>query len=95
MTYTAPLLIAALVLAGCVSVAPPATTGPIVIEGVQYAVAQRPTGAVEVARMGRPFENWEGAEARRAADRFCGARAKSSYRDRFQGDVWLIVGGCV
>jgi hypothetical protein len=44
--------------------------------------------------MGRAFENWEGAEARRAADRFCNGRANTSLRDRFQGDTWVIAGGC-
>lgn len=89
-----PFTCAALALSACVSTPTPVARGPVVVDGVQYAVAKRPSGAVEVARMGRPFENWEGAEARRAADQFCVGRAKSSIRDRFQGAKWLIVEGC-
>ena len=88
------ITLGALALSGCVSSPTPMARGPVVVDGVQYAVVKRPTGAVEVARIGRSFENWEGAEARRAADRFCNGRANTSLRDRFQGDVWLIVGGC-
>jgi hypothetical protein len=95
MMHTAyPLTLGALALSACVSTPAPVARGPIVLDGVSYAVAKQPTGAIEVARIGRPFENWEGAEARRAADRFCVSRAKSSIRDRFQGDTWLIVEGC-
>lgn len=86
--------LAALALGACVSALPPEARGPVVVDGVPYAVAKRPLGAVEVARMGRAFENWEGAEARRAADRFCNGRANTSLRDRFQGDTWVIAGGC-
>ena len=89
-----PLTLSALALSACVSSSPPAVQGPIVLDGVSYNVAKRPTGAVEVSRVARPFENWEGQEARRAADRFCGGRAKTSIRDRFQGTAWLIVEGC-
>ena len=89
-----PFAIGALALSGCVAVPAPAARGPVVLDGVSYAVSKRPTGAVQVQRTGRPFANWEGAEARRAADRFCGNRAASGPRDRFQGDAWLIVEGC-
>jgi hypothetical protein len=84
----------ALALSACVSTPVTVARGPIVVDGVQYAVAKRPTGVLQVARIGRPFENWEGAEARRAADQFCVGRANSSIKDRFQGSEWLIVGGC-
>ncbi|RUS59217.1 hypothetical protein EGN72_14820 [Pseudorhodobacter sp. E13] len=89
-----PLTLGALALSACVSSPAPVARGPIVVDGVEYAVSKRPTGAVEVSRIGRPFENWEGAEARRAADQFCVGRAKTSIRDRFQGAAWLIVEGC-
>ena len=89
-----PLTFGALALSACVSPMPPVARGAVVVDGVHYAVAKRPTGAVEVARIGRPFENWEGQEARRAADQFCAGRAKTSIRDRFQGASWLIVEGC-
>lgn len=89
-----PLTIFALALSGCVGSVPPVARGPVLVDGVSYNVAKRPTGAVEVARIGRPFENWEGHEARRAADAFCVGRAKTSIRDRFQGARWVIVEGC-
>lgn len=88
------LTLGALALTACVSSPPPVARGPVVVDGVEYAVAKRPTGAVEVSRVARPFENWEGQEARRAADQFCVGRAKTSIRDRFQGTSWLIVEGC-
>ncbi|WP_050528656.1 hypothetical protein [Pseudorhodobacter aquimaris] len=89
-----PLTVCALVLSACATSVPPLPRAPIVLDGVSYDVAKRPTGAVEVSRIGRPFENWEGQEARRAADRFCVTRAKTSIKDRFQGSTWLIVEGC-
>jgi hypothetical protein len=92
--FTASFALGALALSGCVGVQAPQARGSIVLEGVQYAVAKRSSGAVEVARMGRPFENWEGQVARRAADAFCVGRANTSMRDRFEGVTWLITGGC-
>ena len=89
-----PLTLGALALSACVSTPAPVARGPVVLDGVSYAVAKRSSGAVEVSRMGRPFQNWEGQEARRAADQFCNGRANSSIKDRFQGNAWLIVGGC-
>lgn len=89
-----PLTLGALALSACVSTPAPVARGPVVLDGVSYAVAKRPSGAVEVSRMGRPFQNWEGQEARRAADQFCNGRANTSIKDRFQGNAWLIVGGC-
>jgi hypothetical protein len=88
------LSMTALVLAACVPAVAPLPPGPVVIDGVSYEVTRRPSQAVLVRRLDRPFQNWEGAEARRAADRFCQGRAKTSIRDRFLGDGWLIVEGC-
>ncbi|MDN5788199.1 hypothetical protein [Pseudorhodobacter sp.] len=87
-------VLSAAALAGCVSSPPQAARGPIVLDGVSYTVSKRGSGAVSVSRIGRPFANWEGQEARRAADQFCNGRAKTSIRDRFQGESWLIVEGC-
>jgi hypothetical protein len=89
-----PFAIGALALSGCVASVPPAGPGPIVLDGVSYDVTRAATGALRVSRQGAPFQNWEGMEARRAADRFCNGRAETSIRDRFQGDAWLIVEGC-
>jgi len=88
------LSMTALVLAACVPAVAPLPPGPVIIDGVAYDVERRPSQAVLVRRLDRPFQNWEGAEARRAADRFCQGRAKTSIRDRFVGDGWLIVEGC-
>lgn len=89
-----PITLGALALSACAPVPAPVARGPIVVEGVSYDVGKTSSGAVRVQRQDRPFANWEGQEARRAADQFCNGRANSSIRDRFQGDAWLIVGGC-
>ena len=88
------LTFGALVLSGCVSRVAAVPRGPMVVDGVAYDVAKTSSGALRVERQGRPFGNWEGAEARRAADQFCVGRANASIKDRFQGTEWLIVGGC-
>jgi hypothetical protein len=90
----ASALMGLLALSACGPQPAVAVRGPVVVDGVQYAVSKRPTGALEVARMGRPFENWEGQEARRAADAFCVGRANTTLRDKFDGATWLILGGC-
>ncbi|MBL4917358.1 hypothetical protein [Szabonella alba] len=89
-----PLTLSALALAACVPAVAPVAPGPVMLDGVTYEVTRRPSQAVLVRRLDRPFQNWEGMEARRAADRFCQGRANSSIRDRFVGDGWLIVEGC-
>ncbi|MFT7060062.1 MAG: hypothetical protein ACJASV_002579 [Pseudorhodobacter sp.] len=90
-----PFAIGALALSACVSApAAPVARGPIVLDGVSYDVGKTSAGAVQVRRTGKPFANWEGAEARRAADQFCNRRANATIRDRFQVDAWLIMGGC-
>ncbi len=95
MMRNGPLLsMTALALAACAPAVAPVAPGPVVVDGVAYDVSRRPSQAVLVRRIDRPFQNWEGAEARRAADRFCQGRAKTSIRDRFEGDGWLIVEGC-
>ncbi|MFN3822965.1 MAG: hypothetical protein ACK4RN_03200 [Pseudorhodobacter sp.] len=95
MTHHVLLLaITALALVACVPAVAPLPPGPVVVDGVAYDVTRRASQAVLVRRVDRPFQNWEGAEARRAADRFCQGRAKASIRDRFVGDGWLIVEGC-
>ena len=85
---------ALLALAACGPHVPPQGRGPMIVDGVAYDVSRKPSQALLVRREGRPFQNWEGAEARRAADAFCVGRADTSDRDRFEGDAWLIVKGC-
>ena len=83
-----------LLLAACGPHVPPQPRGPMMLDDVAYDVTRTRTGGVLVRRVGRPFQNWEGAEARRGADAFCNGRAQTSDRDRFRGDAWLIVEGC-
>ena len=68
--------------------------GPIALDGVQYDVSKTGSGALEVRRIGKPFENWEGMEAQRAAAQYCVGRAQTSINDRFRDNAWLIVRGC-
>ncbi len=89
-----PLTLGALALSACVSTPAPVARGPIVLDGVEYGVAKTGSGALEVRRMGRPFENWEGMEAQRAAAQYCVGRAQTSINDRFRDNAWLIVRGC-
>jgi hypothetical protein len=71
----------ALTQAACVAAPPPA------------AVA---TGPVRVTNNGQPFQMWEGAAARRAADAACGGRVEVSIYDRFDRATgeWVYPGGC-
>ena len=87
-------LFCVLALSACGPARVPQARGPMVVDGVSYDVVRKPSQALLVTRQGRPFQNWEGAEARRAADAFCVGRAKTGLRDRFQGEGWLIVEGC-
>lgn len=89
-----PFTIAALALAACDAPHDPRERGPIVLDGVQYDISKTGSGALEVRRIGRPFENWEGNEAQRAAAQYCVGRAKTSINDRFRENAWLIVRGC-
>jgi hypothetical protein len=90
-----PFSVAALALAACDAPRDLRDRGgPIVLEGVQYDVSKTGSGALEVRRIGRPFENWEGNEAQRAAAQYCVGRAQTSVNDRFRDNAWLIVRGC-
>ena len=56
------------------------------------------TGALRVTNGGQPFQMWDGAAARKAADARCGARGvKTSIYDRFDRATgeWVYPGGCV
>jgi hypothetical protein len=66
-------------------------------------VATAPTSAapsrnpVRVSNDGQPFQMWEGAQARKAADAACGARGvRSSIYDRFDRATgeWVYPEGC-
>lgn len=92
-------------LAGCVNGARPmglAESGPVSVElaGRSYiADLQRSeSGAVlAVTRHGSGFGNFEGAEAKRAAEAFCASRGASVNRaayGHYAGGAWLFKGGC-
>ena len=69
-------------------------------------VATAPAGAtderaasepVRVTNGGQPYQMWDGAAARKAADAECGARGvRSSIYDRFDRatGAWVYPGGC-
>jgi hypothetical protein len=51
---------------------------------------------VRVTKDGQPFQMWEGALARKAADAACGGRVNVSIYDRFDRATgeWVYPGGC-
>lgn len=58
------------------------------------SAAQRP---VRVASTGQPFQMWDGAAARKAADAKCGPRGvRSTIYDRYDPGTgeWVYPGGC-
>ncbi len=92
-------------LAGCaggVRPMPLAESGPVSVElaGRSYIADLQPTEAGPVLAMtrdGAAFGNFEGLEAKRAAEAFCGARGRSVNRAAFGhyvGGAWVFKGGC-
>lgn len=68
---------------GCVRTAP---------DGAAVAAAP-----LTVVRQGAPYENWEGAAARKQAEADCAARGLSlrpSIYDRYQSGAWIFPEGC-
>jgi hypothetical protein len=51
---------------------------------------------VRVSNGGQPFQMWDGAMARKAADAACGGRVTVSIYDRFDRATgeWVYPGGC-
>ncbi len=51
---------------------------------------------VRVSNGGQPFQMWEGALARKAADAACGGAVNVSIYDRFDRGTgeWVYPGGC-
>lgn len=51
---------------------------------------------VRVANNGQPFQMWDGAAARRAADAACGGKVRVSIYDRFDRATgeWVYPEGC-
>jgi hypothetical protein len=65
---------------------------------VATAPAVSPAGEpVRVSKDGQPFQMWEGATARKAADAECGPRGvRSTIYDRYDRSTgeWVYPGGC-
>lgn len=82
MMRTALLSPAVLVCAACVQQAPAVSAG---------------AEPVRVTNAGQPFQMWEGALARKAADAVCGGRVNTSIYDRFDRATgeWVYPEGCV
>jgi len=60
------------------------------------AAESRPAEPVRVTNAGQPFQMWEGALARRAADAACGGAVRVSIYDRFDRATgeWVYPEGC-
>jgi hypothetical protein len=80
-----PLTFGALALAGCAAPVPQAVPG--------YRAEMRGAG-LAVMRDGTAFANWEGAEAKRAANAICGGAVRGSVNDHFDAGAWVFVEGC-
>jgi hypothetical protein len=55
------------------------------------------SGTVRVTNAGQPWQMWDGAAARKAADATCGPRGvRSSIYDRYDRSTgeWVYPGGC-
>lgn len=63
---------------------------------VSSAPVQRATEPVRVSNAGQPFQMWEGALARKAADAACGGKVNASIYDRFDRTTgeWVYPEGC-
>ncbi len=55
-----------------------------------------PREPVRVSNNGQPFEMWDGAAARKAADAACGGKVRSSIHDRYDraAGEWVYPEGC-
>ncbi len=72
-----------LAASGCVRTAP---------QGAAVAAAP-----MVVVRQGAPYENWEGAAARKQAEAECAAGGRllrPSIYDRYHAGAWVYPGGC-
>ncbi|MDZ4096130.1 MAG: hypothetical protein U1D35_14615 [Paracoccaceae bacterium] len=94
MNFGFPLTLGALALSACATPVARPVPGPLVVDGVAYRADLTGAGAIRISRAGQAFGYWEGAEARRVADRFCQGRVNASMRDRFARDAWEFVEGC-
>lgn len=72
------------VMLACAACVPSAPAGP---------VAREP---LRVTNNGQPFQMWDGAAARKAADAACGGKVRSSIYDRYDRATgeWVYPEGC-
>jgi hypothetical protein len=58
--------------------------------------ATAPGEALRVTNAGQPYQMWEGAAARKAADAACGGKVRSSIYDRYDRatGAWVYPEGC-
>ena len=92
-------------LSACVSSARPmalAESGPVTVDlaGQSYIADLQPSEAgatLAVTRDGAAFGNFEGLEAKRAAEAFCATRGgvvnRAAY-GHYVGGTWVFKGGC-
>jgi len=92
-------LIATAALAGCQQPVGPDSVGPRPVAHARAGLrrsARCKAGALIVTRDAAPFSYSDGAEAKRAANGFCGPKGvDSSPEDNFREDAWVFPGGCV
>ncbi|MGD9918089.1 MAG: hypothetical protein AB7U46_08730 [Paenirhodobacter sp.] len=93
------VLLAAFVLAslaGCTEPSAPAAPPQPVEKGLAgYTALKGPGGELIVKRAGTPFGESDGAEAKRAANSFCGTNgAVTGTEDNFRDGAWIFPGGC-
>jgi hypothetical protein len=70
----------------------------VLAQAACVATAPQPSSRepVRVSNGGQPFQMWEGALARKAADAACGGRVNVSIYDRFDRSTgeWVYPEGC-
>ncbi|KEO51553.1 hypothetical protein TP2_11705 [Thioclava pacifica DSM 10166] len=87
----------ALSLAGCMGVpgGNEASKGPNRLTAVEgYTAGYDAAGALVVMRQATPFANYDGAEAKRAANAICGGAVASSINDTYRDGAWVFPNGC-
>ncbi|AQS47801.1 hypothetical protein BMG03_08275 [Thioclava nitratireducens] len=87
----------ALALGGCMGTTGgnEASKGPRRLAAVEgYTAAYDASGALVVMRQAAPFANYEGAEAKRAANAICGGAVASSINDTYRDGAWVFPMGC-
>lgn len=88
-------LLASIGLATLAACAAPAPKAPAPQGLAGYTAMKGPAGELIVKRAGAPFSYADGAEAKRAANSFCGPNGVASGDlDNFRDDAWVFPGGC-